>query len=182
MGRDKAWLVLDGRPMIEHVIGGLSPATDGVAVIANDPEYQRLGLPVFADTNSGVGPLEAIRTALANSQTERILLVGCDMPFVTPDLFASLLEIGEGHQAAAPIGPDGLLEPLCAVYSTGILDVVVALIQGGERKVSRLLETIDTRRIAFDEIRDLAGSEAFFLNVNTPEDYERATALLKKQL
>jgi molybdopterin-guanine dinucleotide biosynthesis protein A len=93
-----------------------------------------------------------------------------------------LLEIGEGHQAAAPIGPDGLLEPLCAVYSTGILDVVVDLIQGGERKVSRLLETIDTRRIAFDEIRDLAGSEAFFVNVNTPEDYERATALLKKQL
>ena len=181
MGRDKAWLVLDGRPMIEHVIGGLSPATDGVAVIANDPEYQRLGLPVFADTNSGVGPLEAIRTALANSQTERILLVGCDMPFVTPGLFASLLEIGEGHQAATPIGPDGLLEPLCAVYSTGILDVVAALIQGGERKVSRLLETIDTRRIAFDEIRALAGSEAFFLNVNTPEDYERATALLKKQ-
>src|SRR5262249_35555738 len=81
MGRDKAWLMLDGRAMIEHVVTALSPATDAVAIIANDDEYKKLGLPVFADSKAGIGPLEAIRTALANSKTERVLLVGCDMPF-----------------------------------------------------------------------------------------------------
>jgi molybdopterin-guanine dinucleotide biosynthesis protein A len=181
MGRDKAWLMLDGRPMIEHVVSALSPAADTVAIIANDDEYKKLGLPVFADSAAGIGPLEAIRTALANSKTERVLLVGCDMPFVTADLFASLLTIGEGHQAAAPIGPDGMLEPLCSVYSTGILDVAVRLIESGERKVSRLFESVDTRLVAFDKIRHLAGSEAFFINVNTPEDYDRAMRLLKER-
>src|SRR5215831_1707200 len=82
MGRDKAWLMLDGRPMIEHVVSALSPAADTVAIIANDDEYKKLGRPVFADSAAGIGPLEAIRIALANSKTERVLLVGCDMPFV----------------------------------------------------------------------------------------------------
>jgi hypothetical protein len=30
-------------------------------------------------------------------------------------------------------------------------------------------------------MRRLAGSELFFLNVNTPEDYEGATAILKQR-
>ena len=181
MGRDKSWLILDGRPMIEHVIGAVSQVADRVAIIANGPEYHRLGLPVFSDTKQGVGPLEGIRTALTNSYTEKALLVACDMPFVTPDLLASLLHFGEGHQVAAPIGPDGLLEPLCAVYSTSILDIATRLIEGGQRKVSRLLDAVDTRLVAFEEIRSLPGSDVFFLNINTAEDYEHATALLRER-
>src|SRR5438046_2516502 len=93
MGTDKAWLELGGRAMIEQVIAALAPVTGSVAIIANSAEYARLGLPVFADAQSGIGPLEAIRTALANSATSRVLLVGCDLPFVTEDLFRFLLNI-----------------------------------------------------------------------------------------
>lgn len=165
--------------MIEHVLEALRGVTGNLAVIANDDEYLKLGLPVFPDSDAGVGPLEAIRTALAASKTERVILVGCDMPFVSADLLNRILELGKGRQIAAPIGPDGMLEPLCTSYSTGILDTVSALIKNGERKVSRLFDAVDTRLIAFDEISQLAGSEAFFLNVNTPEDYDRAKHLLE---
>jgi hypothetical protein len=32
---------------------------------------------------------------------------------------------------------------------------------------------VRTRWIAFDELADLEGSESFFYNINTPEDYAR---------
>lgn len=181
MGTDKAWLEIGGRAMIEHVIAALLPVTTGVSVIANSHEYSRLGLPVFADANSGIGPLEAIRTSLANARAPRVALVGCDLPFVTPELFRLLLEVKGDHQAIIPTGRDERLEPLCAVYSVDALDCVAELIARGERKVSKLFDLVPTRRVGFDEVRHLRGSRFFFHNVNTPEDYARACEVISQE-
>ena len=164
--------------MIERVIAAIRPVTSSITVIANSGEYARLGLPVVADTYVGIGPLEAIRTAMANSPTPRAVLVGCDLPFVTSQLFSYLLSIEGSYQAIVPVGPDERLEPLCAIYSAQSLESVTALIESGERKVSRLFELIPTRFVAFDEVRRLRGSGLFFENVNTVEDYRRAIRAL----
>ena len=179
MGMDKAWLDLGGRAMIEHVIAKLLPVTDRLAIIANSPEYARLGHPIFADSQPDIGPLEAIRTALFSALTPRVLLVGCDLPFVTTDLFKLLLSTPGDQFATVPIGPDGRLEPLCAIYRAEALPVVTDLIKQGERKVSFLFDRIPTRFVAFEELTHLAGSEVFFENINTPEDYDRAKQVLR---
>lgn len=179
MGKDKAWLDLGGRPMIEYVIRALAPVTTTVAIIANSPEFARLGFPVFADTQTGIGPLEAIRTALCNSLTSTVALVGCDLPFVTSELFKLLLSVPGDHHATVPVGVDRKLEPLCAIYRTEALPVVTDLIARGERKISLLFNRVPTRLVPFDELRHLAGSELFFENINTPEDYARAGEMLR---
>ena len=179
MGMDKAWLDLGGRAMIEHVIAELLPATDRLAIIANSAEYARLGHPIFADSNPDIGPLEAIRTALFNAFTPRVVLVGCDLPFVTTDLFRLLLSAPGDQHATVPIGPDGRLEPLCAIYRAEALPVVTDLIRQGERKVSFLFNRIPTQFVPFEEFTHLTGSEVFFENINTPEDYERAKDVLR---
>jgi len=174
MGKDKAWLELAGRPMIEHVIAALQPVTNSVSIVANDIEYTRLGLPVFADSQPGIGPLEAIRTTLRNTKYPRAVLVGCDLPFVLPELFTFLLNIGGDYSAVVPIGADEKLEPLCAVYSTNALQALDTLIAGGERKVSLLFDRIPTRFVRFEEFEYLSGSALFFNNVNTQRDYAHA--------
>lgn len=174
MGKDKAWLELAGRPMIEHVIAALQPVTTSVAIVANDLAYAKLGFPVFADSQEGIGPLEAIRTTLRNSTGPRALLVGCDLPFVSSELFKFLLSIGGDYDAVVPINSDDKLEPLCAIYCARTLGVVDALIRSGERKVSSLFDRVPTRFVRFDEFQRLAGSGLFFSNVNTPRDYALA--------
>lgn len=174
MGRDKAWLELGGRAMIEHIMAAVAPVTEKLAIIANSQAYERLGLPVFNDTYRDIGPLEAIRTALSNTDTPRVILVGCDLPFVTTDLFKLLLSIPGGHFATVPLGVDGTLEPLCAVYQRDALPEVTELIEEGVRKVSLLFDRVQTRLVAFEELRHLNGSSVFFENINTPEDYSRA--------
>ena len=173
MGKDKAWLELGGRPMIQYVIAALVPVTTSVAIIANSPEYNRLGLPVFADTRPGIGPLEGIRTALSNALTSPVVLVGCDLPFVTSELFKFLLSISGNYHATVPVGADGKLEPLCAVYSPEALPAVTDLIARGQRKISLLFDRVSTRLVTFGELGHLAGSALFFENINTPEDYAR---------
>ncbi|HJQ24021.1 MAG TPA: molybdenum cofactor guanylyltransferase [Blastocatellia bacterium] len=180
MGRDKAWLELGGATMIERVIAALRPATAQVTIIANRPEYARLGLPVVADTHTEVGPLEAIRTALAHARQPRVVLVGCDLPFVTPQLFTHLLRVDGEVQAVVPLDASGQIEPLCAVYSTAALADVEALIAAGHFKVSRLFERVPTRFVAFDELRHLDGAGQFFENINSPADYQRAVRDLKR--
>lgn len=178
MGTDKGWLKLGGQAMIRRVIAALTPVTSSVAIIANDPAYERIGLPVYADTHHGIGPLEAIRTALANASTPRVVLAACDLPFVTPEFFSFLLELEGSHQAVIPLSREELLEPLCGVYSRAALAQVNELIATGERKVSRLFDKVPARFVAFDEISHLAGADLFFENVNTPEEFSRARRLL----
>lgn len=173
MGRDKSWLELGGRPMIERVIAALGPVASRISIIANSGEYSRLGLPVFADVNIGIGPLEAIRVAMANSRAPRFALVGCDLPFVTSELFAFLLDLAGDYQAVVPVGADGGLEPLCAIYSTEAIETVETMIESGERKPGLLFERIHSRRVAFSEISHLRGAALFFENVNSPADYRR---------
>lgn len=180
MGSDKAWLEIGGRPMIEHVIAALASVTTSLAIIANSPEYGRLGFPVFADTHKNIGPLEAIRAALSNAVSRRIVMVGCDLPFVSSDLFKFLLSVPGVDQVVVPIGPDGKLEPMCSIYWRETLPAITELIKRGERKISLLFERVPTRFVSFDEIRHLKGSESFFENVNTPADYVRALDRLQK--
>jgi molybdopterin-guanine dinucleotide biosynthesis protein A len=179
MGKDKAWLRLGGSTLVERVIAAVRPVTASVSIIANDDKYKELGLEVFADRNEGVGPLEAIRTALANSQTRLALVVGCDLPFVSTELLGYMIEASDTYDAVVPLGPDDRFEPLCALYSTGVLETVTALIVEGERRVSPLFERVRTRFIPFHEIARLNGSAHFFMNINTPADYLKARELMR---
>lgn len=178
MGRDKAWLELGGLTMIGRVIAALSSVASKVSVIANSADYEELGLPLYRDSNESVGPLEAIRTALANSRGRRVILVGCDMPFVTPELLTYLLDAMGDHQAVVPESAARTLEPLCAVYSVDALAAVSELIRSGGRKTSMLFDLIPTRTVLFKEIEHLSGADTFFENVNTPEEYARARKIL----
>src|SRR6266571_3898724 len=180
MGRDKAWLEIGGRPMIEHVIAALAPVTTRVAIIANSREYDRRGFRVFADSHKNVGPLEAIRTALSNSSTPRLVMVACDLPLVSSELFKFLLSVPGDDKAVVPIGPDGKLEPMCSIYWKEALSVITDLIRRGERKISSLFEQVPTRFVSFEEISHLRGSEFFFENVNTPADYARSLGRQKR--
>ncbi|MEW6212482.1 MAG: molybdenum cofactor guanylyltransferase, partial [Acidobacteriota bacterium] len=123
-------------------------------------------------------PLEAIRTALANSREEKVALAGCDMPFVTSELFAFLLGQSEGYDAVVPLDEEGRLEPLCAVYSTAVMTEVCLLIERGDLKTARLFDLISARVVEFSELKNLRHSELFFENINTPQDYARAISLV----
>lgn len=182
MGRDKAELVLDGRTFVERIAGALSAVTDVVKIVGSNRSEvgNALGLngrtlPVVPDVFEQWGALGGLHAALAAAKTDWALIVACDLPFVTGDLFLHLASVRGDHDAVAPIQNDGRLQPLCALYRVeSCYAASEKLITDGERRPVTLLQSLRTRWVTFDELAGLEGASRFFENVNAPADYARA--------
>ena len=184
MGSDKSQLVLGGKTMLGLSASALTTVSNRVVAVGILPQHSE-GLPVIPDefgTDDGQrrGSIVGLYSALKNSVTAWAAVLACDMPFVSAELLARLvIFIGDDTDAVVPVQPDGRLQPLCAFYRRdACLPIVEEMLISGEWKLQNLLGRIRIRRVEFDEIRDLENSELFFLNVNTPEEYENAKAVI----
>jgi molybdenum cofactor guanylyltransferase len=174
-GADKAALLIGGARIIDRQMAALAAVADDLAIIANDPaRYAGLQIPVQPDAMPGAGALGGIYTALACARHDRVLVVACDLPFVTRDLLARLVQdAGDGIDAVVPRSRRGL-EPLCALYTRGCMTAIEARIARGALAVADLASDIRVREIGVDALAAYDPDGRLFVNVNTPHDYARA--------
>ena len=174
MGTDKSRLTINDLSFTEHIARVLSHITSSVTVVGKNADD--LGLRSTPDLVEQWGALGGLHAAMSACRTEWSLVVACDLPFVTSDLFKRMFGLSEGFEAVAPLQQNGYLQPLCAFYRVDpCLARAEALIEKGERRPLALLDDVRTRLVAFEELADLDGANRFFDNINTPEDYVRAT-------
>ena len=122
-----------------------------------------------------VGALGGVHAALVACESEWAIVVACDLPFVTAELFSFLAELRLDHDAVVPIQQDGRPQPLAALYRVGpCLRRATELIEAGRRRPLDLLDAVKTRWVEFAELTNLDQSESFFVNINTPSDYDEA--------
>ena len=160
MGRDKARLPFRGSELVSAVASAVARAT-GSATLIGHPV-----LPSVADRYPGEGPLGGILTALHHSKSECCLIVACDMPEIDAAFLTRLVERAAEVPGTAilPYGPDGLPQPLCAIYPRSALPVMEAHFAAGVRKVTAALGGIAVEPLRVSEL-------SIFQNVNTPEDW-----------
>lgn len=176
MGTDKARLRLGGRSFVERIAAALSSVAAPLSVVSSRADADAAGLPVVGDVHAGCGALGGLHAALAHARAEWVAVVSCDLPFVSAELF-SLLAARRTREtdAVAPVQSDGREQPLCALYRRdACLELAERLLIEGERRPRELLRRVRTRWLSFAEVAPLDGSACFFLNVNTPEEYEQA--------
>ena len=172
MGTDKSQLLIDGQSFIERIADTLLKLTDSVTIVGPTAIPPFRSVP---DVYAQWGALGGLHAALNASRREWTIVVACDLPFVTSELFLYLAGVRLDHDAVVPFQPDGRPQPLAAVYRTHpCLERATELIEAGQRRPVDLLESVNTRWVAFDEIKNLDQAEKFFVNINTPEDYHEA--------
>jgi len=175
MGSDKSRLMLDGRTFTEQIARALSGVVWSVTVVGKSSD--NFGFERTDDVFAQWGALGGIHAALAACQSEWALVVACDLPFVTPSLFTRLAGLRPGFEAVAPLQPNGYVQPLSALYRVDpCLERSEQLIRAGQRRPLALLDSVKTRLVAFEELSDLDDADHFFDNINTPEDYLKATS------
>lgn len=181
MGRNKASLLLGGKTLIERAALSLESVSGTRIYIVGECANNNLNLPAVADLSDKKirGSIIGLYTALSNAKSELAAIIACDLPFVPGELFAQLVSLAtEDYDAIVPLQPDGMPQPLCALYRPKTclphLEEMRAL---GIWKVRELLSRVATRFVEFDTLSDLPGADQMFFNVNTPEDY--AEAVLK---
>ena len=140
-------------------------------------------VPVRADLERGAGPLGGLHSALRWA-VERgdagVFLLGCDMPLVPHELVDLVVRKFDEARPVAPesSGPLGV-EPLCAVYPVSLVSTLEERLAVGQRAMGDLLSTVDTVVLTRDTLTTTIDLDLAFLNVNTPEDRERAEEVLR---
>jgi molybdopterin-guanine dinucleotide biosynthesis protein A len=174
MGQDKAWIELDGEPLITRVARVLGEVADEVLVVANDPRYETLGLRVVRDKYPHGGALGGIATGVGAAAHDTVLVAACDMPFLSADLWRLLLgHVGEADVVIPRVAAE--YETMHALYSKSCLPHMVRAIAENRLRVISFFDAVSVKAIDEPELRAVDPTLRAFTNVNTPE--ELATAL-----
>lgn len=180
-GIDKSTLLLDGAPILQRILGAVRSRADHVFAVGDrHGAAAAAGLTVVEDLTPGIGTLGAIHTAIVRSPCERTLVVGCDMPFVTARLVAHLAEVAAatGADVVMPRDDRGY-QPLCAVYGRACAAALHERIARGERHAAVPPGGVRVVEVGRDALAAIDPEGLLFVNVNTPDDYERARRLVE---
>jgi molybdopterin-guanine dinucleotide biosynthesis protein A len=120
------------------------------------------------------GILTAVRWA-AEEGRDTALVLGCDMPFVPSSLLIRIVEEADRESVVLPAseGPRGF-EPLCAAYGVMTGEAIGRALDAGERAIISFFEHVPVHILDFDTVLGFGDPDRMFLNVNRPEDRERA--------
>jgi molybdopterin-guanine dinucleotide biosynthesis protein A len=164
MGRAKAWLPWQGRPLVVHVVNALRQVVDEVVVVSSaELDLPRLDARVVRDREPALGPLAGIREGLEHIDSDFAFVTGTDAPFITPAFAKALL----AYECAAAPEVDGFVHPLPAVYPRDALPHAEALLAKQRMRLLFLLEAANYRKVPADELPDPVSMRGF----NTPSDY-----------
>lgn len=167
MGSDKALLPFRGHTLVEHIVAQAHSATSNIILVGDSRRYINFGYPVIEDSFVGYGPLAGIHAALTSTLSEWNLVLACDMPEVTGEFLARLMERAESGCADAviPVPPESRPEPLCAAYQRRCVSVIENALRNGVRKVTGGLAGLDI------DYWPVPNSH-IFRNLNTPQDWD----------
>ena len=173
MGQDKAWIELDGEPLIKRVADVLAALADEVIVVANDPRYESLGLRVVRDRWPQGGALGGIATGIGAATHDTVLVAACDMPFLSVDVWRVVLgHAGEADVVIPKIG--GEYETMHALYTKACVPEMARAIAENRLRVISFFDQVRVLPIEEPELRAADPTLRSFTNVNTPEELASA--------
>ncbi|WP_339873548.1 molybdenum cofactor guanylyltransferase [uncultured Brevundimonas sp.] len=169
---------LAGVSLLTHALQAVGRYGAPTVLVLRDPEQvSETKGQVILDDPDIPGPLGGLASALAWADAngaDRVLSVPCDMPFLPIDLLARLDLALTGDTGVAVAASDGRRHPVCALWRTSALPVLIQRARAGQLSLNGLSEAAG--RVVVDwpvEDRDP------FLNINTGEDLARAEAMTR---
>lgn len=173
MGQDKAWIELDGEPLIKRVAAVLAEVADEVIIVANDPRYESLGLKVVRDRYPQGGALGGIATGVGAATHDTVLVAACDMPFLSADVWRVLLgHAGEADVVIPRVADE--YETLHALYGKACLPHMARAVAENRLRVISFFDAVTVKAIEEPELRAVDPTLRAFTNVNTPEELASA--------
>jgi len=167
-GVDKGLVLLQNKPLIQHVIERLTPQADEILINANRElaQYQAMGYPVLQDeVEDFLGPLAGFSLGLQHAKHDYVLTVPCDSPLLPLDLAQRLMAALVEHNAEIAVATsEDSTHPVFCLCKKTVLPSLTAYLQQGERRVSAWQKSQQYIEVDFNDC-----SEAF-TNLNTRED------------
>jgi len=175
MGQPKAFLDFKGKALIRYPLDLLTSLCSEVLIVTKDTElYANFRVKVVTDFHSDVGPMAGIYAGLSHAAHEWCVVLACDLPFVRLKLLKRLQERTAqepDRHAIIPTSPTP--QVLCAAYSKTCLPYLERKIAEGRTSLLREMKEPQTLFIPWQELDPEDRSASSFINLNTPEEYEK---------
>ncbi|QBJ88256.1 molybdenum cofactor guanylyltransferase [Chryseobacterium gleum] len=179
MGSPKDKMNWHGKEQRYYAADLLAPFCDEVFISCRqdqlenfDPNYNAL-----TDTFLNMGPFGGILSALRSQRDAAWLVVACDLPLLDEKSLEFLIENRNIEKAATTYESpfDGLPEPLITIWEPKSYPLLLNFLGSGITCPRKVLINSDTLILK-------PGNPDSLMNVNTPEDREKAQEILRKQI
>jgi molybdopterin-guanine dinucleotide biosynthesis protein A len=174
LGRDKAFLRVNGQFLIERIVDRLAQLSDEVIIVANEAnKYEQFEAVIVGDAYPGKGALGGIYSGLTAATSSHCLVVACDMPFLDLSLLRYMHGLASEYDVVIPrIGK--LTEALHAIYSRDCLPFIDDLLQAGDLRIVNFFSHVRVRYVDRDEVDIFDPEHLSFFNINSQADLMRA--------
>ena len=163
MGTDKALYEVDGSAMAHRVAEAATAAGASELLVIGGTAARAKKLTGIwkKDLYPGDGPLGGVITALKASSHDSVVVLSCDMPFITDAVITSLVRALADAQAT--VGRTDRLNWLCAAWSKQeCLKTLESVWKRNERAVHRAAVLLDVAEVPVPAVA--------VRNINTPAD------------
>ncbi len=185
-GSDKLSASFEGVPLLDRAIAAVAAVagcSEIVVVLApgDDRKLPSAAVPVrrALDPLGQGGPLVGLLAGLEVAREPVIIVVGGDMPTLSPDVLAALLRAlvaAEGSADAAVLLQRGVARPLPAALRNGAATQVARrLIADGERSLVALVRGLASRSLSEGEWRGLDPAGATLRDIDRPGDLPKSS-------
>jgi molybdopterin-guanine dinucleotide biosynthesis protein A len=179
-GDPKGLVHLGAHTLLERVYGVVRQWDESPLLVANNPTAASERLVTTPDRRPGTGSLGGLYTALAETRAVT-MVVAWDMPFLSGELLTALAASWHPNVDAvlpASEGPLGL-EPLCGIYAPSCIPAIEHALDRGAYRMTAFHDEVRIDVMPLARVRTFGDPARMFFNVNTPEDLERARAVLE---
>jgi len=157
-----------GLHAVQWALERVSPQVERVIINANRNReaYEKMGVPVLADTLEGhLGPLAGLYTALDYFDETYVFMCPCDSPFLPEDMVSRMLGALSAEKAGIAVATDGKRsQPVFLLTHRDCVTSLGEFLESGERKIDRWFEREALVEVSFDDYPDA------FRNINTEEE------------
>ena len=171
-GSDKAFMKFSAQTVSSQTYNRLRKLFAEVFFVSNEEknilENQILHVDLYPDK----GPLGGLYTALKKCSHSWRFVTACDTPFISREII-SLLWKQRTADAVVPVW-NNKQEPLNAFYNIRCSNLIEDLLDSGNLSLKNFLEQIDSEKINLLDYYAEADLETLFLNINTPENFNKA--------
>jgi molybdopterin-guanine dinucleotide biosynthesis protein A len=171
---DKSLVQLNGKTLTEIIHHKLSLIFGNIYIVGkenNFPDYD-----FIQDIKSVQCPLNGIVTALEHTQNDWIFVIACDLPLVKISSINDIYDSIDSNTQVVLPNVNNKLQPLCAFYHKSILKIFNIAIDENDYSLMKLLDQSEVVKVEIPTV-----DKEQFLNINYPEDLEKAEELLEKE-
>jgi molybdenum cofactor guanylyltransferase len=173
MGMEKGLALFKGQPLIHWAISILKEACSEILISSNSDCYDYLGYKVVHDVEKDSGPMGGIYSSLIESKNSKNIVLSCDMPFITSEIFQCLSGKISDAWICVPWHESDHYEPLCGIYMKESLPDMKLFMDVKNYKLPEFFARTNFRALSITEIHP-GLPDNYFMNINSPSDLEIA--------